>query len=78
MVELKSSNIIDLPGVRKALATALFKEGDLSLARAAKLADLPLASFIAHISRLGLSVISQTEADVNQDFDTLDQWLKDA
>ncbi len=78
MVGLKSSNIIDLPGVRKALATALFKEGDLSLARAAKLADLPLASFIAHISRLGLSVISQTEADVNQDFDTLDQWLKDA
>ena len=66
MVELKSSNIIDLPGVRKALATALFKEGDLSLARAAKLADLPLASFIAHISRLGLSVISQTEADVSQ------------
>ena len=66
MVGLKSSNIIDLPGVRKALATALFKEGDLSLARAAKLADLPLASFIAHISRLGLSVISQTEADVSQ------------
>ena len=77
MVGLKSSNIIDLPGVRKALATALFKEGDLSLARAAKLADLPLASFIAHISRLGLSVISQTEADVSQDIDTLDQWLKE-
>ena len=46
MVGLKSSNIIDMPGVRKALATALFKEGDLSLARAAKLADVPLASFI--------------------------------
>jgi predicted HTH domain antitoxin len=76
MVGLKSSNIIDLPGVRKALATALFKEGDLSLVRAAKLADLPLASFIAHISRLGLSVISQIEEDVSRDVDTLDQWLK--
>jgi predicted HTH domain antitoxin len=78
MVGLKSSKIIDMPGVRKALATALFKEGDLSLARAAKLADVPLASFISHISRLGLPVINQTEEDVKQDLDTLDQWLKEA
>jgi predicted HTH domain antitoxin len=78
IVGLKSSNIIDLPGVKKALATALFKEGDLSLARAARLADLPLASFIAHISRLGVPVINQPEDDVRQDLDTLDQWLKEA
>jgi predicted HTH domain antitoxin len=78
MVGLKSSKIIDMPGVRKALATALFKEGDLSLARAAKLADVPLASFISHISRLGVPVINQTEEDVKQDLDTLDQWLKEA
>lgn len=78
IVGLKSSNIIDLPGVKKALATALFKEGDLSLARAARLADLPLASFIAHISRLGVPVINQPEDDVMQDLDTLDQWLKEA
>ena len=67
-----------MPGVRKALATALFKEGELSLARAAKLADVPLASFISHISRLGVPVINQTEDDVRQDLDTLDQWLKEA
>jgi predicted HTH domain antitoxin len=78
MVGLKSSNIIDMPGVRIALATALFKEGDLSLARAAKLADVPLANFISHISRLGVPVINQTEEDVKQDLDTLDQWLKEA
>ena len=78
MIGLKSSKIIDLPGVRKALATALFKDGDLSLAHAAKLADLPLAVFISHISRLGLAVINQTEEDVRQDIDTLDQWLKEA
>ena len=78
IVGLKSSNIIDLPGVKKALATALFKEGDLSLARAARLADLPLASFIAHISRLGVPVINQPEDDVRHDLDTLDQWLKEA
>ncbi len=78
MIGLKSSKIIGMPGVRKALATALFKDGDLSLARSAKLADTPLADFIAHVSRLGIPIINQTAEDVQQDMDTLDQWLKEA
>lgn len=78
MIGLKSSNIIGMPGVRKALATALFKDGDLSLARSAKLANTPLADFIAHVSRLGIPVINQTAEDVQQDMDTLNQWLKEA
>ncbi len=78
MIGLKSSNIIGMPGVRKALATALFKDDDLSLARSAKLADTPLADFIAHVSRLGIPVINQTAEDVQQDMDTLNQWLKEA
>jgi len=78
MIGLKSSKIIGMPGVRKALATALFKDGDLSLARSARLADMPLASFIAHISRLGIPVINQTAEEVQQDMDTLEQWLKEA
>ena len=78
MIGLKSSKIIGMPGVRKALATALFKDGDLSLARSAKLADTPLADFIAHVSRLGIPVINQTAEDVQQDMDTLEQWLKEA
>ncbi len=76
MVGLKSSKIIDLPGVRKALATALFRDGELSIARSAKLADMPLAGFIAHVSRLGIPIINQTADEVKQDMDTLDQWLK--
>jgi len=76
MVGLKSAKIIDMPGVRKALATALFKDGNLSLARSAKLADMPLASFIAHLSRLGIPVIDQTAEEVQEDLDTLEQWLK--
>jgi len=78
MIGLKSANIIGMPGVRKALATALFKDGDLSLARSAKLAEMPLASFIAHVSRLGISVINQTTEEVQEDMDTLEQWLNQA
>jgi predicted HTH domain antitoxin len=78
MIGLKSSKIIGMPGVRKALATALFKDGELSLARSARLADMPLADFIAHVSRLGIPVINQTADEVQEDMDTLEQWLKEA
>ncbi len=57
------------------LATALFKDGELSRARSAKLADMTLVDFIAHVSRLGIPVINQTAEEVQQDMDTLDQWL---
>jgi predicted HTH domain antitoxin len=75
MIGVNSLKVMDMPGVRKALATALFRDGELSLVRSAKLADTPLADFIAHVSRLGIAVINQTAAEVQQDMDTLDQWL---
>ena len=78
MIGLKSAKLIGMPGVRKALATALFKDGNLSLARSAKLADMPLAEFIAHVSRLGIAVIDQTAEEVQDDMDTLAQWLAGA
>ena len=76
IVGVNTGNVIDMPGVRKAMATALFKDGELSLARSAKLAKMALADFIEHISRLGIPVINQTAEEVLQDMDTLDQWLK--
>jgi len=78
MIGLKSAKIIEMPGVRKALATALFKDGDLSLARSAKLAEMSLAGFIAHISRLGIPVINQAAEEVQEDMETLQQWLNQA
>lgn len=75
MMGLNQAQILDMPGVRLALATALFKDGELSLARSARLANITLTDFIAHVSRLGIPVIRQSTDEVNQDMDTLDQWL---
>ena len=75
MVGVNQIDTLDIPGVRAALATALFNEGALSLARSARSAQMVLADFIAHVSRLGIPVISQTVVEVHQDMDTLDQWL---
>jgi predicted HTH domain antitoxin len=76
IVGVNTGNIIDMPGVRKAMATALFKDGELSIARSAKLAKMALADFIEHISRLGIPVVNQTAEEVRQDMDTLEQWLQ--
>lgn len=76
MVGVNQIKALDMPGVRTALATALFKEGNLSLVRAASLASMTLAGFITHLSRLGIPVINQTDDEVEEDMDTLDEWLE--
>ena len=75
MIGLKKTKFLDMPGVRAALATTLFKDGELSLARSAHFANMHLADFISHISRLGIPVIQQDAEEVVQDMDTLEQWL---
>lgn len=75
MVGLASTGAMDLAGVRAALATALFRDGNLSLARAARVAQMPLPGFMAHLSRLGIPVIQMATAEVERDLETLDQWL---
>lgn len=66
---------LSLPGVRAALATALFRDGHLSLGRAARLADMDLPAFMRHVSRLGIPAIGGTAEEASRDLDTLDAWL---
>lgn len=75
LIGLQSGKLLGEPGARAALATALFRDGGLSLARAARLAQLPLSGFIAHVSRLGISVVDQPDDEARQDLQTLDEWL---
>ena len=58
MVGLKSAKIIGMPGVRKAMATALFKDGNLSLARSAKLADMPIVFGVNYLDRLTTIILA--------------------
>jgi predicted HTH domain antitoxin len=75
LVHLDDSGLLKLPGVRLALGTALFKEGSLPLARAAKLAELPLPEFMQHLSRSGIPVIQGSAKEVKKDVETLKAWL---
>lgn len=72
LLGLDQGGLLQAPGVRPALATALFREGELSLARAARVAQMNTSAFLSHLSRLGIPVIRLTEAETNADLDTLE------
>ena len=75
MIGLQSGKLLSESGMRAALASALFRDGGLSLVRSARVAQMPLASFIAHVSRLGIPVVTHDASEVARDLETLDQWL---
>lgn len=75
MLGVEFAGGLDAKGVKPALATALFRDGNLSLARAARLAEMTASEFIAHISRLGIAVVALNADEAASDMDTLDSWL---
>lgn len=70
--------ILQKAGVSAALATALFRDGGLSLARAAKVAGMPIADFMQHLSRLGIAIVQGTVGDAEKDLETLETWLQES
>jgi predicted HTH domain antitoxin len=75
MVGIEATGVLGEKGVRPALATALFRDGHLSLVRASRLAEMSGPQFVSHVSRLGIPVVKLDSAEATQDMDTLDQWL---
>ena len=76
LVHLDGDSFLDEPGIRLALATALYREQNISLGRAARFAGLPLAEFIQYVSQLGIPVIQGTAASVREDTDAIQEWRK--
>ena len=62
--------------LRLALATALFKDGALSMGRAARVAGVGVAELLSHLSRLGIPVVQGERVEAVSDLETLDEWLE--
>jgi len=75
LVGIETAGMLDAQGVKPALATALFRDGHLSLARSAKLATMSVSEFVSHVSRLGIAIVRLSDTETHQDMDTLDEWL---
>lgn len=78
LVGMEQLGIADLPHVRRALAVALFRGGDISAATAAKVAQVPLAEMLGQLSALGISLHGGTAAEAVQEVDIGAQWLAPA
>ena len=59
-------------GVHTALAVSLFQSGELTSARAAKLARMGLAEFLAHLSEQGIPVVDHDPAELEQELAAFD------
>lgn len=74
LIHLSDDSLLGEPGIRLAIATALYRNETLSLGRAAEIAELPLADFMQHVSRLGIPVIRGDAASLEEDLEALAQW----
>lgn len=54
-------------GVHITLATRLFKDGDVSLGKAAKIASMSIAQFCEYVSRLGIPVVDYDPKELEQE-----------
>lgn len=60
-------------GVKVALATSLFKTGDLSLGQAKSLAGMNYFEFMEHLGQLQIPVVNYTVDELKQELETLDR-----
>ncbi|CAG2156290.1 UPF0175 family protein [Cupriavidus numazuensis] len=59
-------------GVHTALAVSLYKSGELTSARAAKLARMSLPQFLAHLSEQGIPVVDYDRSELAQELAAFD------
>ena len=74
LVHLDDESLLSEPGIRRALATALYRDQSLSLGQAARFSGLSIAEFIQHVSRLGIPVVGGTSDAVREDAETIGAW----
>lgn len=76
LFHLDDEGLLGEPGVRLALATALYKSDSVSLGRGAKIAGIALEEFMQHVSRQGIPVVKGDAATVREDVKNLAAWRK--
>ena len=75
LVSLEGTTFGSLDDLRVVLATALFRDRALPLARAARVAGMPLEVFMEHVSGLGLPVLVGDAESVDRDVGALSRWM---
>ena len=73
-MDAQDKNRLAEPGIRRALAAALYRDESLSLGHAAQFAGLAIGDFISHLSRFGIPVVGGTAASLDEDTEVIIGW----
>ncbi|MXW21016.1 MAG: prevent-host-death protein [Gammaproteobacteria bacterium] len=76
LVHLDDDTLLAEPGIRRALAAALYRDESLSLGYAARFAGLAIGDFISHLSRIGIPVVRGNADSVHEDTEVITAWRK--
>ena len=74
LIHLSDDSLLGEPGIRKAVATALYRSRSLSLGRAAEVAGTSIAEFIQHVSSLGIPVVDGTARTLREEAEAFARW----
>jgi predicted HTH domain antitoxin len=74
LFHLDDEGLLGEPGVRLALATALYRSESVTLGRGAKIAGIPLVDFMQHLSHEGIPVIRGNAKTLREDLKNLEAW----
>lgn len=75
LIGIEQLGIVDLPHVRSALAVSLFKGGDISVAAAARVADMPLAQMLDLLSAMRVPLHGGTPSESLAEMEQGTRWL---
>jgi len=71
---LNDEGLLGDPGVRPALAAALYKRESLSIRQAARVAGMPLEAFMVELGRVGIPVIRGNARTLREDLKNIKAW----
>ncbi len=74
LVDLARVGRPDLARVKFALAVALFRQSQISLGYAARVAGLPVSTLIDRLERMGIPIVTVDDRMLDHELSAIDEW----
>lgn len=74
LVDLARLGVADLAGLKFALAVTLFRQGQISLGYAARVAGLSVSAMIERLGRMGIPIVNIDDRELDHELSAFDTW----
>ena len=76
LVDLARLGVADISGLKFALAIALFRQGNVSLGYAARVAGLSVSAMIERLGRLGVPIVNIGDQALDHEISAIGTWQR--